>query len=157
MPTKRTLFMETTEVPAEKTAGEVISELVKAGANQINTEYDNGAIVGLRWIMRIAGQDALFAMPARIEPIYNILLKRAKNGSQWYGRPEQIENLHQKARRVAWRQLLRWTQAQLAMIECGMAEAGEVFFPYLQTPAGTSIFDTYKEHGMKMLPPAPPS
>lgn len=148
----KTLYMETTEVPAERTAAEVIGELVKAGATQVNTEYTAGAITGLRWIMRIAGRDTLFAMPARVDPIYQILHKRARNGSQWRGSPDQIANLQLKARRVAWRQLLRWTQAQLAMIDCGMSEAGEVFFPYLQTPSGNSIFETFKEHGLKMLP-----
>src|SRR5262245_59158858 len=108
MPTKKTLFMETTEVPAERSAGEIISALVEAGASQVNMEYEEGTIKGLRWIMRVNGQDVLFAMPARVDPVYQILLKRAKNGSQWYGRPDQIEGVRTKARRVAWRQLLRW-------------------------------------------------
>ena len=146
--TKKTLFMETTEVPAERTAAEIITELVKAGATQVNTEYAQGEIVGLRWIMRIAGNDALFAMPARVEPVYKILLKRRRDGY----RSSVQDAIRQQSRRVAWRQLLRWTQAQLAMIECGMTEAGEVFFPYLQTPAGVSIFDTFKENGLRMLP-----
>lgn len=148
--TKKTLYMETTEVPAERTAGEIISELVKAGATQINTEYANGAIVGLRWIMRVNGQDALFAMPARVDPIYKILHSRSRN--TWLSDKEK-EKLQAKARRVAWRQLLRWTQAQIAMIECGMTEPSEVFFPYLQHPmSGRSVFDHFKESGFKALP-----
>lgn len=147
--TKKTLYMETTEIAASRTASEIVAELVKAGAIQINTEYANGEITGLRWIMRIGGNDALFAIPARVAPVEKILLRR---------RSGHVDNaakskIAEQARRVAWRQLLRWTQAQLAMVECGMTEAAEVFFPYLQTPAGVSLFDTFKDQGMKMLPP----
>jgi hypothetical protein len=141
--------METTEIAAEKTAGEIISALVSAGANQINTEYENGAIKGLRWIMRINGQDALFAMPARIEPVYKIFKSRLRNT---YLSDQEKARLQEKARRVAWRQLLRWVQAQLAMIDCGMAEAAEVFFPYIQAAPNQTLFEVFKDRGLKMLP-----
>lgn len=145
---KKTLFMETTEVPAERTAGEIISMLVASGANQVNTEYANGAIVGLRWAMRVSGCNVVFAMPARVAPVEKILLKRRTGMLDAAIRARVAD----QARRVAWRQLLRWTQAQMSMIECGMTEPGEVFFPYLQTPAGSSIFEAFKEQGMRMLP-----
>lgn len=150
--TKKTLYMETTEIAAERTAAEIVAVLVGAGATQINTEYEKGQIKGLRWIMRVAGADALFAMPARIEPIYKIL--KGRNRNTWFSSQDE-QRMQEKARRVAWRQLLRWVQAQTAMIECGMAEAGEVFFPYLQTPSGQTLFEIFKEQGMKMLPPPP--
>jgi hypothetical protein len=136
---KRTLYMETTEIAAEKTAGEIISALVTAGATQVNTEYEAGKITGLRWIMRINGQDMLFAMPARVEPVYQILYSRVKD--RWGIDKAKIR---EKAVRVAWRQLLRWVQAQLAMVECGMAETSEVFFPYIQTGMGQSLFEAFK-------------
>lgn len=147
MSTKKPLYMENTEIAPERTAAEIVQVLVTAGANQINTEYDAGKIVGLRWIMRIAGNDALFAMPARVEPVFK-LLRRRRTG--YFSRQDET-NLRAKATRVAWRQLLRWTQAQMAMIECGMAEAGEVFFPYLQSPSGQSVYDMFKDNGVKML------
>jgi hypothetical protein len=49
--------------------------------------------------------------------------------------------LQQQAERIAWRQILRWLQAQLALIETGMVDAPEVFFPYAltQTKDGAPI------------------
>lgn len=38
----QTLYMETTMIPAEKTAGEIVQALVKSGASQINAEYKEG-------------------------------------------------------------------------------------------------------------------
>jgi hypothetical protein len=144
---KKTLFMETTEVPAERTAAEISSVLIRAGATQIATDYEAGKITGLRWTMRATGRDLLFAMPARVDPIYKILYDRSS--SSW---SVDKAKLREKAQRVAWRQLLRWVQAQLAMIECGMTEASEVFFPYIQTPSGDTVYELFRGQGFKMLP-----
>jgi len=146
---KQTLLMETTEVEAGRSAAEIVAELVKAGASSINTEYQDGVIVGLRWVMKVRGVEQLFSMPARVGPVEKLLLSRRKGfiGS------DVRQKVHEQARRVAWRQLLRWTQAQMAMIQCGMAESAEVFFAYLQSPGGVSIFEVFAEQGLRMLPP----
>lgn len=146
---KQTLFMETTAVEAGRSASEIVAELVKAGATAINTDYDAGVIVGLRWVMKVRGLDQLFSMPVRIAPVESILLSRRKG----YLSSDDKLRIHEQARRVAWRQLLRWIQAQMAMIQCGMAESGEVFFAYIQSAQGQSIFEAFAEQGMRMLPP----
>jgi len=146
----KTLFMETTEVPAERTASEISAVLIQAGATQINIAYEGGEIVGLRWTMRVSGgRELLFRMPARVDPIFKIFQKRRT--SQWDRTNKAADDLV-KAKRVAWRQLLRWTQAQLAMIECGMTEAAEVFFPYIQAPTGRTLFEHFKDTEFKALP-----
>jgi len=146
---KQTLFMETTEVEAGRSASEIVAELVKAGATAINTDYEGGTIVGLRWVMKVRGVDQLFSMPVRIGPVEKLLLARRKG----YLADADRKRIHEQARRVAWRQLLRWTQAQMAMIQCGMAESAEVFFAYLQSPGGQSIFEVFAEQGMRLLAP----
>ena len=154
--TKKTLFMETTEVPAERTAGDVSAELIKAGATQIATSYENGKVTGLRWTMRVNGLDALFEMPARVEPIYLILIKRKgySTGRRGDGTP-YFPGLLAKAERVAWRQLLRWVQAQNAMIETGMVQPMEVFTAYLIMPGtNQTLFQKMMDTQFKALPPA---
>lgn len=99
MKAKKTLFMETTEVPAERTASEISAVLIQAGATQIATEYANGKITGLRWTMRSCGRDLLFAMPARVEPVYKILRSRVSG----YCGAQRDMDLKAKADRVAWR------------------------------------------------------
>lgn len=141
------LHMETTQVDATKTAGEIIAELVSAGATSINTEYKNGQVSGLRWIMRVNGADVLFDMPVRIEPVFKILNDRR---SYPVGCADQDR---QQATRVAWRQLLRWVQAQNAMIETGMVQAHEVYMPYLVINHGTgqTLFQKMTESSFKLL------
>jgi hypothetical protein len=132
---KKQVYMGTTKIAPQQTAAEIISELVRAGANSINTEYSNGKISGIRWLMRVRGTDCLFEMPIRIEPLN-----------------KKIDNLEQ-AERTAWRQLLRWVQAQNAMIEVGMAEAGEVYFAYMVNPStNRTIFNHLVDSQFKALP-----
>jgi hypothetical protein len=100
--------------------------------------------------MRVGNGIQLFTMPARVEPVFNILNGRRKYS---YDRTSNAAKDREQAERVAWRQLLRWVQAQLAMIDCGMTEAAEVFFPYMETPRGGTIFQLFKEQEFKALPP----
>lgn len=130
--------MGSTKISAQQTAGELVGELVKAGASSVNTDYKGGKISGLRWIMRVGGVDALFEIPIRVEPILK------KLGGQDTAQAE----------RVAWRQLLRWVQAQNAMIEVGMAQPGEVYLAYAVDPrTNRTIFDQLLTTQFKALPP----
>lgn len=147
---KQTLYMETTEVSSEKTAGEITSVLIRAGASQIATDYKSGKITGLRWTMSINGQDCMFAMPARVDPVFKII-----NGRRNYPRDYTVKDQAQ-AERVAWRQLLRWVQAQVAMIDCGMTQPMEVFFSYhINEATGRTVFEHFFEQKFKAI--APPS
>lgn len=66
-----------------------------------------------------------------------------------------------QAERTAWRLVLRWVQAQLAMIETGMVSAPEVFYPYtLIQDAGTgrmrTVFEDFIDSQLKALPAGKP-
>ena len=150
MRAKNTLYMETTVVPVVKTAAEITGLLVKAGATRIETKYEGGKITGLMWTIRISGTELLYSMPARVSPVFEILKKRRK---QSIGKLT-LQIIQEQAERVAWRQLLRWVQAQIAMIECGMTETSEVFFPYLTQPGtGKTVYSVFVEQKFKMLGP----
>ena len=143
------LYLETTDVAASRSAAEITAALVAAGATQIATEYEKGKIKSLRWMMNIEGRQELFDMPARVEPIYKIIKDRNRN--TWLT-DKQKQAMQEKAERIAWRQLLRWIQAQMAMIECGMAKPAEVFFAYVMTPNGETIYKAFEARRLKALP-----
>lgn len=136
----KTLYMETTEIAPERTAGEISALLVGTGAREISMQYEAGKITGIRFTLDIAGAGRVhFAMPVRVEPIYQILVKRSR--STWLSDDEKRKRA--QAERVAWRQLLRWTQAQLAMIDVGMVAAREVFLPYALDHSGRTLFEYF--------------
>jgi hypothetical protein len=91
-----------------------------------------------------------FAMPARTEPIFKIINGRRQSAfeqTKFAGRDRE------QAARVAWRQLLRWIQAQFAMIDAGMVASHEVFLPYLQNDDGKTVFQIFEATRFKELPP----
>lgn len=143
---KKPIFMENTEISAERSAGEISACLVRAGATSISTKFDAGKLVGLNWTMRVGPADLQFAMPARVEPVYQILLKRRA------GFTDNATKLRIRAQaeRVAWRQLLRWVQAQLAMIDVGMAQSAEVFMPYIQQHDGRTFFEYFESKQLQL-------
>lgn len=156
---KPALFMETTEVPAEKTVSEVTSRLVRAGATSIHTEYNGGKIAGLAWSMKIGPATLNFKMPARTEPVYKLLASRRREWSSSYGDkyfPTDVKTrVWEQAERVAWRQLLRWVQAQLAMIDTEMVKPHEVFMPYMMQQDGLTMFEYFESKQLAL--PAPES
>lgn len=108
---RTTTYLESTDVPASRSAEEIRDALVRAGARQIATEYgDAGQITGLSWSMRVEHTDVQFKLPARVTPVYN-LLKQAEAGKS---RPTDKTRLQAKAERIAWRQLYAWTRIQEA-------------------------------------------
>lgn len=126
---KYTVFMGTTTVSATQTIGEISSVLIRAGARQIATDYtDNGKVEAVRFSLVLPGfpQPVVFRLPCRTEK----LLKLLRNDLQ--------------AERTGWRQVLRWVQAQMAMIEVGMVRVDEVFLPYALIPgADRTMFQVW--------------
>lgn len=144
---ERMLYMETTQISAERTSAEITALLVRAAARQISLSYaedGSGSVTGLHFVLAVKGILLPFALPVRVNPIYQLLIAKGRNRT----RPKETRA---QAERVAWRQLLRWMQAQLAMIDTGMVDAHEVFLPYLLNPAGSTMFEAWKESGLRQL------
>lgn len=107
---------------------------------------DGGRLVGLRFALLIEQIPVTFALPVRVDPVFKILNSRRRYPGQY------AEIDREQSERVAWRQLLRWVQAQLAMIDTGMVQPQEVFLPYL-LHAGTNqtLFEYFEGEGLKQL------
>lgn len=150
--TQPKLFMESTEVSADKTAAEIQIALVAAGANKIMNEYAGGQVVGLTFSIVIDGNDVPFSLPVRTEPVFKIINGRRKWASD---RNANAAKDREQARRVAWRQLYRWVQAQVALIQTGMVKTQEVFMPYLRTSTGQTVYELAEQRGFKLMLPAP--
>jgi len=133
---KKSIFMGTTKIAAERTALEVQKVLVRSGARQVACDYDQqGKIRGMRFCIPVNGVDMAFSLPVRTEALAKLLR----------GDLAQAE-------RVAWRQLLRWTEAQMAMIDVGMVKAAEVYTPYMLRQSGRTLWEEMLAGQLKALP-----
>lgn len=145
-----TLYMETTNVDPLKTLGEITAKLVQAGAIRIINDYSvDGRITGIAFCLRINNNDVPFKIPVNVEPIYRIIHGRKTRSSYTHAAKQASR---EQAERVAWRQVLRWIESQLAFIQCGMAKCEEVFLPYMLGDNGRTFFEIIAERQFKALP-----
>lgn len=148
-----TLYMETTKISTESTIGEISKLLRKSGATAILQEYDRetGNPTSVQFKMRIGDRELPFALPARSEAIFNYFQKRRP----YYNRESNLERDRDQSERVAWRQILRWIEAQLALMETGMVKFEEIFMPYMQVGPNETLYQRIASQGFQLALPPP--
>ncbi len=120
------LLNYSTRVEAHRTVSEITSILVRHGASRIMQEYDgSGNIVALKWSLAGRYGTLGYAMPVNYQAVYEVL---TEEGRIFKG---DAERRKEQARRVAWRILKDWIEAQIALLESGMVEMEEIFLPYM--------------------------
>lgn len=83
-------------------------------------QYERGRVEAIAFSMKVEGGEVPFRLPCRWPAVEKIL---RKNGRA----PRKKDSFENWARRISWRQILRWVQAQMALIETGMVKTEEVF------------------------------
>jgi len=137
-------YMETTQKSVPQTVAEIEDLFCRHRVTQVVKRFDeDGEVTGVWFLWRHpAGDELPFALPFRWEPIFNEFRARRKRTR---GTDEKDEA---QARRVAARQVLRWVEAQLALIDCEMAQFHEVFMPYLCNGTGEkTLFEHHDARG----------
>jgi hypothetical protein len=142
----KAIFMETTKIEPSQTVGEIQKILGEYGASAIRTDYDNGEVVSVSFTININGDQVPFRLPCRWEALKSFFDSRRKRRS---GRGRPYGGSVTRAKRVAWRQILRWVEAQLALTETKMAQLHEVFMPYLLVDKGQTIFEKLESQNWK--------
>ena len=139
------LLNYTTKIPAEQTAAEIMSVLVKRGATDILTHYGPaGMATGLKWRMETANGPMGFSLPINTDAVFEILTRDQVMKTNPAARMQQ-------ANRTAWRIIKEWILAQMALIETEMATVEEVFLSYMLTGRQT-LYQALSNGDLKMLP-----
>lgn len=145
----QTLFMETTEISAERTIAEIERSLIAHGAAAVLKDCEAGVIIAVSFKIKTPAGDMPFRLPCRWQAIETLLSKRAHKR---YPSNREGAARREKAKRVAWRQILRWVEAQMALVETSMVTVEEVFFPYLQDPSGRTLYEHHQEQRLLQAP-----
>lgn len=133
----------TTQIDFNKTVGEIYSILARAKVQQISTDYENGQPSAIRFMLIYIEQPVYFRLPCNVDGVYKSLCN-AKNV------PNKMRNKDQ-ARRVAWRIIKDWIEAQLAIVESQQAQITEVFLPYVINENNQTLFQAFTESKQKLL------
>ena len=145
---RKPIFMENTEVPPDRSAGSIVSLLVSAGARSVNMRYDETQrLCGIDFVFIQGTMQFPFSIPARVQQLFDKMWNARKN--KWTSDKPKVE---EQAERVAWRQLFRWVEAQVALIETGMVSNVEVFTPYCLDNNGRTVFEVMMASRLKELP-----
>lgn len=134
----------TTQINTEKTAMEIQSRLAKAKASAVLCEYSpDGVLSHISFKVNTEQGMIAFRLPANIDGVYSVIFRNPKV-------PKSLKTREQ-ASRVAWRIVKDWVEAQLAIIEAGMATLSQVFLPYAQTDTGETVYERFEKRGLLAL------
>lgn len=130
----------TTKVPVENTINDLQKILAKAKANAIMTEFDpTGFPCALSFRVKINEKELHFRLPVDVAGV-----GRALKADREYR-----DEAH--ARRVAWRIIKDWVDAQMGLIASQQAELAQVFLPYATTDQGQTLYEALQGKGFLQL------
>lgn len=136
----------TSTVSPESSVSRIEKSLSKMGAKYINKEYGGGILVGISFVIELNGNSIVFKLPAKANIVFDVMWKQVSRPHK--GTKEKVLD---QAARTAWKIIADWVEVQASMIYLEQAEVTQVFMPYAITQSGQSIYELFKEGGMKML------
>jgi len=147
------LLCYTTSISADKSISEIIGMLSRSKARQILQDFDgSGNVTAISFRKQTNFGEMSFRLPIDVPAVHQVL----RNQYQERKVPRSLANDAGHARRVAWRIVRNWIEAQLALIEVGMVKVEQVFLPYMQNPAGQTVFEVMEEsHFQGLALPSP--
>lgn len=140
-----------TEISPEKTTGQIERILAEHGANKVVKEYEAGILVFMAFEIRTARGILPIKLPANLDRIMVKFREQVDDGklARKYYDGEWAEA---QASRVAWRIIKDWIEAQLWLLDIGMARVEEIFLPYLYNPVTKkTMFELMEEKGFNQL------
>jgi hypothetical protein len=142
----------TTEIPAERTVGDITSLLIRKQAKSITTDFDeSGELCSISFVMPIGGVPIRFLLPSNVTGVEQALLRDEPWSSRRNcGQIAYADKMKRKAKWVAWRILYDWVKAQIALVESNQAQAAQVFMPFAVQPNGETVFELFTNQ-MKQL------
>jgi len=142
-----------TEVPAERTVAQIIGMLARKGAQSITQDFlADGRVKAIRFLLNVGGLPSTFALPANIDGVASVIMAE-KPYSRYSNqtRDEWMMKQRAAAERISWRILKDWIEAQMALIESGQADAGQVFMPYAQQADGRTMYELWLDNNQRRL------
>ena len=134
------LYMETTNKSAEQTISEIQILLRKHNLGRFQMIFSNdGKIESVYFSIRTKESEIPYKLPANHKP----LMELAKQGKTKYLKPNDEE----QAIKIAWRQIYRWIESQLALIQTQMVDIQEVFLPYMMVDNENTIYQKMLTNG----------
>ncbi len=132
----------TTKINVSQTVQEIQAILGRSGAHSATAHYKDGEPVAIFFSIELNKHVLNYRLPSQWEGVFASIKKIKK-----YKYPKTEE----RAKKVAWRIIKDWVEAQVALIEAGQAQLAEVFLPYAVTSDGSTLFQKISHNPQLML------
>jgi hypothetical protein len=139
------LLNYTTKISVEQTGSQIMQVLSKHGAAAVLMEYDApGKIGAISFKVKTKSGEHGFRLPANWRATQVAL----------YGDPKTRRLANEDhARRVAWRIIKDWIEAQMALLETGMVTMDQIFLPYMLNDDGRTFYEVLSTRGFLLEGP----
>ena len=134
MKKKKKLLNFTTIIEPEQTIAEIQQELVAHGATAMLTEYDGRQVSAVSFKLDVGGKAMSFKLPCNWRAVRAVFNEQGITYVKH--KDKDIDN---QAIRTAWRVILVWIRAQLALVEINMTTVPQIFLPYAITKDGRTL------------------
>ncbi len=134
----------TTTIDAFKSASEIEYVLIKHRAKSIMKEYQGERITGLSFLIDTGSSQIPIKLPVKVEECMKILREQRKTN-------KAVKDTADQAERVAWRILLDWVKAQMALLDIEMVQMQEIFMPYIVDNTGRTLYERLEEQHFLLL------
>lgn len=142
----------TTEIPHEKSIGEIFSILSRNGAQAVMTEMDGtGMVEAISFRLPTSFGPTMYKLPVNVNGVLLVLNKQTKLPGKEKIAGKYFNNLGQ-ARRVAWRIIKDWIEAQCALALTGQASMEQIMLPYAVDKNGATLYQRMIQQGSFALP-----
>lgn len=136
------LLNYTTKIDIFTTLGQIQSMLVKHGAKKILQEYDNdNNIEAVAFIIDTPVGTQAVRLPANVDAVHRVLMN------------QKVKCDREQAKRVAWRIIKDWVEAQMAILESEMVTMDEVFLPYMLDNKGNTLYQLFATNALQLNAP----
>lgn len=131
------LLNYTTKISPDNTVAQIERILVNNGAKAVLKEYDeDGFISSLAFNVDTPHGEMPIRLPVDVQATLRVLEKQSRTGRL----PRHFVNEAQ-ARRIAWRIIKDWIEAQVAILETEMVKLDQIFLPYTIMKSGKTLYE----------------
>lgn len=137
----------TTSIEADKSAIECIGILTKHGARKVGISLGEDKMPdGLEFIVQTPWGPRAYSLPVNVAGTEKALKAawRARRIEPRFATSEQ-------ARRVAWRVVKDWLEAQMALIEAGAVDLPQVMLPWMKVDDNRTLYGAWIENETRMI------
>lgn len=141
-------YASDTSVPVEKSRAEIEQCLIRYGADEFHSGWQEGkAMIAFR----IEGLFIRFILPIPDKKEKRFTHKKDRYGYETKRTDLQVENAHQQEVRQRWRALLLTVKAKLEAVECKISTLEQEFLAFIVLPNSMTLGEWVIENALPQI------